>query len=111
MYVLYVANAPLSSTSDEYMYLMIVEISDTEFNRNSDCFVTVISTHGLELKSDFGEQGKWEQYLLGSDCEEIKVTDILELFTDRNAECLRGKPKLFFFRYRKIFTILVFRSW
>lgn len=63
---------------------------DTNFNKNSDCFVLAISTHGFEVEG--------HQYLQGSDGKHIELCEVLSIIS--NEESLEGKPKLVFVQVR-----------
>ncbi|XP_060573228.1 caspase-like [Ruditapes philippinarum] len=79
-------------------------------NLDADCFVLVISSHGLEKPVfDSSLQGGsymylpkdstvWRHALIGSDNKLIFVDEILKIFDDQENKdsYLKGKPKLFF---------------
>ncbi|XP_060595410.1 probable WRKY transcription factor protein 1 isoform X3 [Ruditapes philippinarum] len=73
-----------------------------EFNKNSDCFVLVISSHGEELEEkklqNMDKNARvWRHSVLGSDNYKVYIdTDVISLFQDDKETGLTNKPKLFF---------------
>jgi hypothetical protein len=73
-----------------------------EFNKNSDCFVLVISSHGEELaEKKLQNMDKnatvWRHSVLGSDNSKVYIdTDVISCLQDDKAKGLTNKPKLFF---------------
>ncbi|XP_053386968.1 uncharacterized protein LOC123543142 [Mercenaria mercenaria] len=76
-------------------------------NKDSDCFVLVISTHGEEIRVDKGTglcpaAEVWKHAVLAEDADlkkgtgKIFVEDIVDMFSDDKAPGLAAKPKLFF---------------
>ena len=62
---------------------------------DSDCFMFVVSTHGLEMPNPRA-QGKLDHVLVCSDDQLIFTSNILEMFSDKNCPTLKNKPKIFF---------------
>ena len=62
---------------------------------DSDCFMFVISTHGLEMPNP-RVKGKLDHVIVCADDQLIYTSNILDLFSDRNCPTLKNKPKLFF---------------
>lgn len=62
---------------------------------DSDCFMFVISTHGLERPNP-SANGKLDHVLVCSDDQFIFTSSILDMFSDRNCPTLKNKPKMFF---------------
>ena len=62
---------------------------------DSDCFMFVVSTHGLEMPNPRA-QGKLDHVLVCSDDQLIFTSNILEMFNDKNCPTLKNKPKIFF---------------
>ncbi|KAL5018849.1 hypothetical protein ScPMuIL_004571 [Solemya velum] len=62
-----------------------------------DCFVCVISSHGLEKEGyDQTERKKSHHHYIVTNDGEIKTSDVLTYFRDDQCPSLKGKPKLFF---------------
>lgn len=59
-----------------------------------DCFVFMISTHGLEHQNAL-KHGKNDHALVCADDQLIYTSTIMEMFNDTNCPTLRGKPKIF----------------
>ena len=62
---------------------------------DSDCFMFVISTHGLEMPNP-RVKGKLDHVIVCADDQLIYTSNILDLFSERNCPTLKNKPKLFF---------------
>ena len=62
---------------------------------DTDCFMFVVSTHGLEMPNPRA-QGKLDHVLVCSDDQLIFTSNILEMFNDKNCPTLKNKPKIFF---------------
>ena len=62
---------------------------------DSDCFMFVISTHGLEMPNPRAK-GKLDHVIVCSDDQLIFTSNILEMFNEKNCPTLKNKPKIFF---------------
>ena len=62
---------------------------------DSDCFMFVISTHGLEMANPRAK-GKLDHVIVCSDDQLIFTSNILEMFSEKNCPTLKNKPKIFF---------------
>lgn len=62
---------------------------------DSDCFILVISTHGLEMPNPRAK-GKLDHVIVCSDDQLIFTSNILEMFNEKNCPSLKNKPKIFF---------------
>ena len=60
-----------------------------------DCFMFMISTHGLEQKNAL-KGGQVDHALVCADDQLIFTSTILEMFNDTNCPTLKGKPKIFY---------------
>lgn len=60
-----------------------------------DCFMFMISTHGLEQKNA-AKGGQVDHALVCADEQLIFTSTILDMFNDTNCPSLSGKPKLFY---------------
>ncbi|KAL4239204.1 hypothetical protein ACF0H5_000021 [Mactra antiquata] len=61
---------------------------------NCDCFLFMISTHGLEQKNAL-KGGQKDHALVCADEQLIFTSSIIEMFNDTNCPSLKGKPKIF----------------
>ena len=59
-----------------------------------DCFMFMISTHGLEQRNP-RKGGDLDHALVCADDQLIFTSSIVEMFNDRNCPSLKGKPKIF----------------
>lgn len=85
----------------EKMRKKIIKASQNEkYNKQSDCFALVISSHGEEVQEKkAGNLPKgaevWRHRVLGSDCEPVYIDEMMEFFRNDEAKELAGKPKIF----------------
>ena len=67
-----------------------------EFDHSKcDCFMLMISTHGLEERNR-AIGGKLDHALVCADDRFVFTSTVLNMFTDTNCPTLAGKPKIFF---------------
>ena len=62
---------------------------------DSDCFMFVISTHGLEMPNPRAK-GALDHVIVCADDQLIFTSNILDMFSERNCPTLKNKPKMFF---------------
>lgn len=75
--------------------LQLLSKASKEDHSDCDCFMFMISTHGLEQKNAM-KRGKVDHALVCADEQLIFTSTIMEMFNDTNCPTLKGKPKLFF---------------
>ncbi|CAG2194584.1 CASP7 [Mytilus edulis] len=74
-------------------------------HRESDCFVCVVASHGVEAQKDTRVHSlshDREHMIVGVDGKEMSTSDFVEKFDGENCEGLQGKPKFFFIQACRI---------
>ncbi|XP_063444348.1 uncharacterized protein LOC134724919 isoform X2 [Mytilus trossulus] len=74
-------------------------------HRESDCFICVVASHGVEAQKDTGVHSRShdrEHMIVGVDGKEMSTSDFVEKFEEENCEGLQGKPKFFFIQACRI---------
>lgn len=79
------------SASETMNWLKFAQTTD---HTDCDCFMFMISTHGLEQQNP-KKGGKIDHALVCADDKLIFTSTIIEMFNERNCPTLRGKPKIF----------------
>jgi hypothetical protein len=79
-------------------WFIFIPASKSIYNNDCDCFVLVLSTHGLEAidRKQSKEATVWRHQVLAENKFPIYVDEIIDIFNDENSVGLKGKPKLFF---------------
>ncbi|XP_053386794.1 caspase-3-like [Mercenaria mercenaria] len=71
----------------------LLKAQDTDHS-TSDCFMFMISTHGLEQQNP-RKGGLVDHALVCADDQLIFTSTIIEMFSETNCPSLKGKPKIF----------------
>ncbi|XP_045211959.2 uncharacterized protein LOC123563303 [Mercenaria mercenaria] len=86
-------NQERNLTKSETMHLLS-RARNTDHS-DCDCFMFMISTHGLEQRNSL-KGGKVDHALVCADDQLIFTSTIMDMFNDTNCPTLKGKPKIFY---------------